>query len=130
MIVSAEILEAKNKDQKLCLRRELIYRRSIQSDEWALIFFSEIAQDFDSSDILKKSYFEKCSWFASRKFEKMIQFWFNIFIFDQFVVFEIQFIFSKTCSQVIDLRKTCEKNSWWRTKWREIIKNRSDSLWN
>jgi hypothetical protein len=49
-----EIIEANDKNQKLCLQRELIYKRSIQSNDWAFTFFSEIAKDSDSSDILRR----------------------------------------------------------------------------
>jgi hypothetical protein len=53
-----ETIEAKDQDQELRLQRELAYRRSLETDEWALTFFSEIQQDLDPSDSLRRHIFE------------------------------------------------------------------------
>ncbi len=69
-----QTIEVNDKDQELCLQRELAYRRSMQFDDWALIFYSEIVQDFDSSDILRRHIAEN----AADLQTKILKEWFNL----------------------------------------------------
>jgi hypothetical protein len=68
-----EIVKANNKDQELYLQRKLAYKRSIQFDDWALIFYSEIIQDFDSSDTLRRHMSENAADLQAKKSKRIIQ---------------------------------------------------------
>jgi hypothetical protein len=53
-----DAIEAKNQNQELRLQRELACRRSLETDDWALTFFSAIQKDLDPSDSLRRHIFD------------------------------------------------------------------------